>query len=413
MAARDRTIAAPDGKIAQSANHSISNQSPIIDPKIAGIYLHIPFCRAICSYCNFNRGLLDDALKTRYVSALEAEIRSAPAGPPADTVFFGGGTPSLLAPEEVHRLIGACRDTLCLAADAEITLETNPDTVTRDRLAAFRDAGVTRISFGVQSFEDDELARLERVHSADRAREAVRAARQAGIENLSLDLMFWLPGQSRASWLRSVGEAIALAPDHLSLYLLELYPNAPLREAMARRDGDGLAAAPWRQAPDDEAADMYLDALEALDRAGFEQYEISNVARPGFSCRHNVKYWQGGEWFGFGCGAHSTVDGVRWHNVPGTADYVARIQDGRPVDLGRCRLSDDERLSEALFMGLRLAEGIDGRNVLARFGVEPWSRYGAELQPYVDEGFAWRRGAAFGLTRRGMLLANELMATFV
>ncbi len=259
-----------------------------------GLYLHIPFCQAICSYCNFNRGLLDAGLKQRYVSALEAEIRRAPGGA-ADTIFFGGGTPSLLEADEVARLIRACRETFDVAPDAEVTLETNPETVTADRLTAFREAGVTRISFGVQSFDDDELKRLGRVHSAARAKEAITAAQGLGFASVSFDLMLWLPAQTRLTWRRTVDQALALAPDHLSLYLLELYPNAPLKEEMAR--------AGWSQTPEDDAADMYLEALDLLERAGLAQYEISNVARPGHRSRHNVKYWQAGQGFGVGCGA--------------------------------------------------------------------------------------------------------------
>jgi len=375
-----------------------------------GLYLHIPFCQAICSYCNFNRGLLDADLKTRYVNALEREVRSADpqrADRAADTIFFGGGTPSLLDAGEVARLIAACRETFDLAADAEITLETNPETATRDRLDAFRAAGVNRISFGVQSFDDAELARLGRIHSSARAREAVRTARAAGFTNLSFDLMLWLPGQTLASWLRTIDEAIALGPDHLSLYLLELYPNAPLKESMAR------AQPGWAQATDDDAADMYLAALERLDAAGLAQYEISNVARPGFLSRHNVKYWQAGSWYGFGCGAHSTVDGVRWKNLASTADYIDGVGRGASIVLDRQELSAAERMSETLFTGLRLTTGIDRRNFLARYGVDPWTRYRETLAPFVDEGLMWADDERFGLTRRGMLVANDLLVTFV
>jgi oxygen-independent coproporphyrinogen-3 oxidase len=376
-----------------------------------GLYLHVPFCSSICSYCNFNRGLFDAELKTRYVTALEREIGSGalPTGASpsrvADSIFFGGGTPSLLEPEEIARLLGACRNNFELAGDTEITLETNPETATEERLAGFRGAGVNRISFGVQSFEDEELQRLGRVHSAARAREAVRAARQAGFTNLSFDLMLWLPGQSFSSWLRSVDEAIALEPDHLSLYLLELYPNAPLKEAMAR--------ARWQQAPDDEAADMYLAGMERLEAAGLAQYEISNVARPGYTCRHNVKYWQSGDWWGFGCGAHSTVDGWRWRNLASTSDYVHRIEEGRPVREGLVQLDAEQRFTEAMFTGLRLNEGVDGDEIAARFGTDPWVKYAKELTPYVDAGLAWRRGARLGLSRRGMLVANDILTTFV
>lgn len=390
-----------------------------------GLYLHVPFCRAICSYCNFNRGLFDAALKAKYVSALEREIRDAGDGRDADTIFFGGGTPSLLEPAEIAALIRACRASYALAPGAEVTLETNPETATPEKLAAFREAGVNRISFGVQSFDAGELQRLDRIHTADRAEQAVRDARGAGFDNLSFDLMFWLPGQSKDTWRATVDRAIALAPDHLSLYLLELYPNSPLKETMARQaTGDGLQRAgtpaarspqptAWEQSSDDDAADMYLDALSRLDAAGFEQYEISNVARPGFSSRHNVKYWQGGSWRGFGCGAHSTVDGRRWKNVAATGDYVERIGRAAAVALDVEDLSAQSQIEEALFTGLRLNAGIDRGNFQARYGVEPWSAYEQALAPYVAEGLMWVKKDTFGLTRRGMLVANDILATFV
>ena len=218
-----------------------------------GFYVHVPFCSAICNYCNFNRGLFDPALKARYVEALVGEIQRADRAEraeraegrgqraEADTIFFGGGTPSLLEPDEIARIIETCRSVFALAADAEITLEANPETVTEARLAAFRSAGINRLSFGVQSFRESELRRLSRLHTADRARAAVAEARAAGFDNLSLDLMMWLPEQQVAEWLESVDAAVALAPEHLSLYLLEVYPNAPLKDEMARAN--------WSQAP--------------------------------------------------------------------------------------------------------------------------------------------------------------------
>lgn len=378
-----------------------------------GLYLHIPFCQAICSYCNFNRGLLDEALKARYVDAIEREILADADHRSADTIFFGGGTPSLLEPAEVGRLIAACRRTHALAPDAEITLETNPETATAGRLAAFREAGVTRLSFGVQSFDDGELKRLGRIHSAARAIEAIRAAQATGFASVSFDLMFWLPGQSMAAWLRTVETATELGPEHLSLYLLELYPNAPIKESIARETSRGPDGNQWTQATDDEAADMYLAALERLDRGGFEQYEISNVARPGFLSRHNVKYWQGGSWRGYGCGAHSTMDGIRWRNVASTAEYVSNLTSGVSPGRDRVELTSQARLEEALFTGLRLTAGVDEGTFGQRFGVEPWVRYGEALAPCLTEGLVWRRDGRFGLTRRGMLVANEILAVFV
>ena len=370
-----------------------------------GLYLHIPFCGAICHYCNFNRGLLDAGLKARYVEALATEIARAADGSPADTIYFGGGTPSLLAPAEVGRLVGAARGAFAVTADAEVTLELNPETATAEYLTAIRAAGVNRLSIGVQSFDDGELKRLGRVHSADRARDAVRLARTAGFDDLSLDLMMWLPGQSVARWLENVGALIDTGPDHASLYLLELYPNAPLRDEMAR--------AGWSQAPDDDAAEMYLRGLDLLDGAGFEHYEISNVARPGHRSRHNVKYWADGEWLAFGCGAHATRAGRRWHNVPGAEDYVSRIAAGQGVVAGVRTLDPQTRAEEALFTGIRLTSGVSLAQVRERYGVDAWDAYGAELQRFVEAGLVDYSPPVLRLTRQGMLLANEVGAVFV
>ena len=370
-----------------------------------GLYLHIPFCAAICNYCNFNRGLFDPALKDRYVAALRTEIARGGDGAPADTLYFGGGTPSLLEPAEVAALIDACARAWALAADAEITLEVNPETVTPARLAGFRAAGVNRLSMGVQSFRDEELGRLSRLHSAARAAEAFHLARNAGFENISLDLMMWLPQQSVAEWLQSIDALIALGPEHASLYLLELYPNAPLRDAMARGR--------WSLAPEDDAADMYLSGLDRMDSAGYVQYEISNVARPGRQSSHNLKYWTDGDWLGLGCGAHSTRAGVRWRNLSSTEEYVSAVAAGAPVAVDRRPLSAEERLEEALFMGLRLSAGLDVPALNRRHGVDVWARFGGDLQSFVDQGVLFYDGRALRLTRAGMLVSHEVMTVFI
>ena len=372
--------------------------------ELLGLYVHIPFCSAICNYCNFNRGLFDAALKLRYVEAIISEITSAGRAP-ADTIYFGGGTPSLLEPSEVARIVAACRAAFDIVDDAEITLEANPESVDEARLAGFRAAGVNRLSFGVQSFREPELRRLSRLHTADRARAAVAEARAAGFENISLDLMMWLPEQQVPEWLESVDAAIALAPEHLSLYLLEVYPNAPLKDDMAR--------ARWSQAPDDDAAMMYLAAMDRLDAAGYEQYEISNVARPGRHSRHNIKYWQDGEWLGFGCGAHSTRRGVRSKNVASTEEYVRRLEQSESPAIDHRMLSSNEHLGDALFTGLRLTEGVNLDAIRAVHGVDVWARYGADLEPFLQAGILRREGSRLWLTRQGMLLAHEVMTTFV
>jgi len=294
-----------------------------------------------------------------------------------------------------------------LASDAEVTVEANPESASAETLNGFRAAGANRLSFGVQSFRDDELRRLGRLHSSQTAREAVGLARAAGFDNLSLDLMMWLPGQSTEEWLASVEALIDQQPDHASLYLLEIYPNAPLRDEMAR--------AGWSVAPDDDAAAMYLEGLARLDRAGFEQYEISNVARPASRrSRHNLKYWQEGEWLGFGCGAHATFRGERWRTVSATTDYVDRVNAGLDVRLDRRTIGDEERLEEALFMGLRLTEGLDLDHLHRRHGIDIWTRYGQDLTPYVTAGLLIHEpGRRLALTRDGMLLANDVMSVFI
>ena len=377
-----------------------------------GLYLHIPFCSAICNYCNFNRGLFDEELKTRYVAALLQEIGGAARNvsdrvtpPAADTIYFGGGTPSLLEPHEVRSVIDACRTAFTMPDDIEVTLEANPETVTLEKLAGFRAAGVNRLSFGVQSFRDEELKRLSRLHDAKRAHHAYAWARQAGFKNVSLDLMLWLPGQALRDTMESVETLIDLSPDHASLYLLELYPNAPLRDLM-KESGEKLAS-------DDEAAAMYEAAMGRLEQVGYRQYEISNVARPERESRHNFKYWSDGEWLGFGCGAHSTRGGVRWKNVSSTDDYIRRIASGRDVVSERRVLPPASMVEEAMFMGLRLSDGVDLAVIDARYGVDTWERYGAALEPHMAAGLVRREGSRLRLTRQGMLLSHEVMAVFV
>jgi oxygen-independent coproporphyrinogen-3 oxidase len=370
-----------------------------------GVYVHVPFCASICNYCNFNRGLLDEAVKRRYVDAVVRDIARAADGAAVDSIYFGGGTPSLLSSAEIDAILRACRDAFEVRPGTEVTLEANPETVDLERLAGLRAAGVNRLSFGVQSFRDEELRRLDRRHDADGARRALRDARRAGFDNISLDLMMWLPGQRPDAWLSSVEALIDLGPEHASLYLLELYPNAPLKEDMAR--------AGWSQAPDDDAADMYLAAMERLERAGLAQYEISNVARPTRMCRHNLKYWRDGEWLAFGCGAHGTRRGVRWRNVASATDYIDRVVTSRDPRAEVRVLAPEGAAAEAMITGLRLSEGVDVAAVEARYHVDVRTRVGPRLEPAFAAGYLCQDGTRWTLTRPGMLMANEILAAFV
>ena len=376
---------------------------------VPGLYVHVPFCSSICNYCNFNRGLFDAALKRRFVDALLQEITGSGGFFESrffpDTLYFGGGTPSLLEPAEIAAIVERCRGALALTADAEVTLEANPESVTTANLEQFREAGVNRVSFGVQSLRNEELKRLGRLHSAEQAASAVDMARAAGFDNISIDLMMWLPGQDVAHWLATVNDAVRINPDHLSLYILEVYPHLPLKQEIDRHG--------WAQQPDDAAAEMYESGMAMLDEAGYQQYEISNVCRPGLESRHNLKYWTDGDWLGFGPGAHSTWRGARWRNIGSTEEYIYKRRSGESVVVDRRVLTNDERLGDALFTGLRLNRGVDISMLSARYGVDIWGRFGARLAPYVDAGILLREEGRLRLTRPGMLLGNEVMSTFV
>jgi len=370
-----------------------------------GVYVHVPFCAAICNYCNFSRGLLDVDLARRYARALVADLDRCADGSASDTLYFGGGTPSLLDPGEIGRVIAAWRAGFACPTDVEVTLEVNPETVDAARLAAFRAAGVNRLSIGVQSFRDEELRRLGRLHDAARAEAVLSEARSAGFDNVSLDLMMWLPGQTPAEWRESVSRLVALEPEHASLYLLEVYPNAPLRDEMARGG--------WEQAPDEVAASMYLEALALLDTAGYEHYEISNVARPGRRARHNLKYWQDEDWLAIGCAAHGSRGLVRWRNVTGATDYVERVEAGADPVAERQARTLANACAEAAFMGLRLSEGLDLAALRDRYGVDLWTRHARELAPFVEAGLLDYRPPRLRLTREGFLVANEIMGVLV
>ncbi len=377
-----------------------------------GIYLHVPFCRTKCTYCAFVSGDFDESLAARYLPALEREITDAGAAdgrPAVDSVFFGGGTPSLLPAADLVRLLDAVRLAFDVQADAEITVEMNPGTLTPEKLAAYRSAGVNRASVGVQSFDNAELASIGRVHSADDARAAVGMLRDAGFDNLSLDLIAGLPNQSRDVWRHNLDEAIALEPDHLSLYLLELHPGTKL----ARDVEAGRTARP----DDDVAADMYLEMVDVLAANGFVHYEISNFARrDGDSdrrSRHNEKYWLDVPYYGLGVSAHAYTNGERRSNSRNISAYAEAIERTGSAVVERNVLALRERVSEAAFLGLRRIEGIDLAAFSARYGVDLTVEFAAGLEPLFDAGLLRIDDGRLSLTRQGLLLSNEVFQAFL
>src|SRR5215217_5604952 len=319
----------------------------------AGLYVHIPFCSSRCSYCDFATGLYQSELAERYVRALINEIQtSRNNGENVDTIYFGGGTPSLLGPSQLERILAALYDSFKIATGPEITLEINPGSATPEKLRAFCSLGVNRASFGAQTFDNAELAKLGRSHDSAAALRTFADLRDAGFANVSFDLIAGLPGQTLTGWQRNIKQALDLAPEHLSFYLLEVHSGTPLAEHIRR----GIQPEP----DEDLAAVMYEWMIEQATASGYEHYEISNLCRPGFHSRHNVKYWTAAPYYGFGCSAHS-YDGAmrRWSNQRDVMKYVEIIESGESPVADEQQLSEIDVRSEAVFLGMRLMRGID------------------------------------------------------
>ena len=378
---------------------------------LAGIYIHIPFCRSRCSYCDFATGIYDSPLAERYVQAVVKEIlgwREIESPAEVDTIYFGGGTPSLLSASQIEAILAAVHTSFRIKtrAEVEVTMELNPGTVTPESLQEFRRLGINRASFGAQTFDDRELARLGRSHDAEDIRQTFSHLRDAGFDNVSFDLIAGLPGQTLEGWERNLEEALALRPEHLSFYLLEVHEGTPLAEHIRK----GMQPQP----DDDLAAGMYELMLDRAGSDGYEHYEISNLCLPGFGSRHNTKYWTGTPYYGFGCSAHS-YDGNfrRWSNERDVARYTELIQrDASPV-VERTELSNHQAGAEALFLGLRMMEGVDLKRHHLQFGGDLRDSHEPELARFREAGLIEYEGDLIRLTRSGMLLSNEVFSAFV
>ena len=359
----------------------------------AGLYVHIPFCLTRCGYCDFNAYAGLDHLSGRYVDALagEAEMtKNEWVDALFVSVFLGGGTPTTLASGTLHGLLADLRRTFRIAPDAEITCEANPDTVDQTYLRSLRDAGVTRLSIGVQSFDPSVLAALERLHPADSARAAFHAGRRAGFDHINLDLIYGAEGESLESWGRTLAEALALNPEHLSCYALTVEPATPL--------GRKVAAGIVRPPDPDMQSRMYELACSVLREAGYEHYEISNWAMPGHRSRHNLGYWQGRPYLGLGAGAHSHRGARRWWNVRPPAQYIEAVHSGVLPVGGDELLSEEDRDLEQLLLGLRVRDGVPAE----------WVEMG-RAEAFVAEGLARADGGRLVLTDRGMFVANDVV----
>jgi oxygen-independent coproporphyrinogen-3 oxidase len=375
---------------------------------VIGLYVHVPYCTVRCSYCDFylrpvGGGAFDAG---RFVEALEREIMAAAASFPgvgADTLHFGGGTPSRLEPGAIAAIVARASDAFGITTGAEIGLEANPEDLIDSRLGGLRAAGVTRLAIGVQAFDDDLLKVLRRPHDMERAALAVSAARRTGFQSVGVDLILGLPGQTRTAALDGVGRAVALGADHLSLYLLEIHQRTRLGRAVSL----GRLALP----PEDETAGLYEAAADLLAVEGFEHYEISNFARPGRRSRHNVKYWTDGDYLGFGPSAHSYLGGRRWSNAADLDAWLAspggsavRVEDPQPPAV---------RAREALVAGLRLLEGIDLAGLERRYAAGLPTAGDEVLEEMRRAGLVTLEGTRLSLTRRGRLVSNEVLERLV
>jgi len=374
-----------------------------------GFYIHIPFCYSKCNYCSFASWPMDESLAEMYwraiVRELEAHRKSDATENRVDTIYFGGGTPSLLPAGHIVAILNACRKLFDVTPDCEISLEVNPGTLAAEKLQVYRSAGVNRLSVGAQSFSDQELNAIGRIHTASQIIESFSLVRTCGFENLNLDLILGLPGQTERQWMSNLMCADALVPSHVSIYMLELDPKAPLYHSVSK----GFCRVP----DEDSVADWYLQAIDFLENRGYSQYEISNFARPGCECRHNLKYWLREPVLAFGVAGHSH-DGVsRYANVSNLGSYMRAVAEGRSPVEWREELTADRNLEETVFLGLRLNRGLDWDRVRRLYGVDRLTACEASLKEMEEMGLLEWRDSIVRLTRRGMLLSNEIFQKFV
>lgn len=380
---------------------------------MAGLYIHIPFCKARCAYCDFYSVPVKAEWLSQFEKALlwEAESIPDPAGWGTFTsIYLGGGTPSLLEPSFFDRLLDLLGKHFSLSSDCEVTIEANPGTIDRHKLSGYRRAGINRLSLGVQSMDECELALLGRIHRRRDVMEAAEAALAAGFCNLNLDLIYGIPGQTLDIWQRSLNEALSLSPQHISCYLLQMEDEVPLARRIHRGE--------LEEAGEDTAADMYCCTIETLSGAGYEQYEISNFARPGMACRHNLNYWQTGDYLGLGPGAVSfklypdsthPSGARRWMNTPDLEGYLNNMLDkGSPPRRELETLNRRDLAAEAIMMGLRRTRGIAVDEFLARFGVNPWQEWSTALEWGLANDLLQYDPPYLHLTCKGYFLSNQI-----
>ena len=372
-----------------------------------GIYIHIPFCVHKCIYCDFLSAPADDDVKYAYTKALINEIRNTADRQVKDkitSIFFGGGTPSVLPDCCIADILMAVRDCFDISDDAEITMECNPGTVNESRLSEYRAAGVNRLSFGLQSTDNNELKMLGRIHTFEQFAESSRLARNAGFNNINVDLMSAIPGQTEATLENTFDKVMALQPEHISVYSLILEDGTYLADNIDK----------FPPVPDeDEDRRMYHMTKERLHSAGYERYEISNYSRPGYECRHNLLYWNRGEYYGFGCSAAGFIGNERYSDIRDVKKYIELNGDIEKLHENIEILTKEDAMEEFMFLGLRKIAGVDVMDFQRRFGVPIENVYAKEIEHNIDKGLLIRQGDILKLTEYGIDICNTVMSDFI
>ncbi len=376
--------------------------------KTIGIYVHVPFCLAKCVYCDFVSYRYKEESAERYLLALDREIRlwsKKLRDTAVKSIYVGGGTPTCVGGEGLRRPLRALRKHFSVLPGAEVTVEVNPGTVTAGLLEILRHEGVNRLSVGMQTADDKLLRFLGRGHAPGDVAATMRTARSTGFDNVNLDLIFGVPGQDLSCWERTLGVAVALEPDHLSAYSLEIHPRTPL--------GAAAAAGSVVPCPEEEELLMYLRAIEFLAAHGYEHYEISNFTRPGKESRHNRLYWEGEPYLGLGPAAHSYLNGCRWSNTADLDSYCKNLERQRLPVSEEVPLTEEDEMAEAMFMGLRLIEGVSCTRFEARFGRKAEVIFAKKIKGLVAQGLLRREGDRLRLTRKALPVANVVFRAFV
>ncbi len=376
--------------------------------KNLGLYIHIPFCKAKCNYCDFNSYPGKEALMEPYFHALETEIGRRGAelrDAEFSTVFIGGGTPSLAGSWLIHSLMNACRRHFRLSGRAEISMESNPGTLSFEKLTAYKACGINRLSIGLQAWQDRLLKELGRIHGREEFEENMKLARKAGFKNINVDLIFGLPGQTMNDWRETVSGVVALEPSHISCYSLKIEEGTVF--------GSRLASGELEEPDDGLDRKMYRYAVDRLESYGYKHYEISNFAGPGMECRHNLIYWQAEEYLGIGAGAHSYLNGCRFNNVYGIEDYTDGIENGRELRENEQYIDKDEAMSEYMILGLRLIDGVSAEAFRQRFGEDMGSVFGSRLARLEHKQLLERDGDRWRLTEAGLDFGNTVFMEFL